>query len=355
MVLPPNRIGAIRGPGGATLDDVVAALNALSVVVGDSNVILASQQAFLESIAQDMQRLVGPTDPSGWPGLANYLWTMIGNPLFLQVTGLPGLWGLASRNDGDNKLILQFLTDGVPTGTNTPYLRSIRNALSDAGTEPNTTIEALQRLSIVMGLATDPPAGSTIKALLASIDVNQARAADCCEEGGSTDPPDPNNPLNDPPVNFGCPNAIRATSWVNRGTVQVGGSDRYLWQARFDNLPPGIEQFVVAISGATSYGLAAPATKYDLCVSWNFNNNATQPDAIGRNRSNLQNTAATDLATSGVPSPGDFVTGGFVDELSSCDDPDPDNDWCGYIFRTVSSTPPALNVWIASIERTCAA
>jgi hypothetical protein len=350
MVLPPNRIGASRGPNGSTLDDVVAAINGLSVVVGEQTIILESMRNFLDSVANDVQTLTGtPSVDLGWQGLPHFLRTYVYEPFDEFDTSRTLAFNTYFSREGIQRLV-RYLGGNTASSDAVTRTGGLIEMLGGTNTSNNAReVSFLLAIASVLGELEADPVGSSIKDLLRSIDVNALRSADCCEEGGNSEP-DPDNPNNDPPVNFGCANAIRVSEWVNRGTVDVSGVTNTLWQARFNTVPTGITQFVASGDQATSYGLAISPTKYDLCISWNFNNNLDQPNAFGRNRSNLQNTAATDTFVAGPVSSGSsFIIGGLVDELSRCEVSDPDDDWCGYMFRVPGTATPGLNAFLASV------
>lgn len=305
-------------------------------------------------IRNDLRALAGDynVNPAGWPGLKNWL----DERIYPQAEYAETESSLLQRvNTGVGSIIV--LRQYVVGGGNPPALGRGENfytVLQSLDTRLNAANGLLNEQSSVLGFIGDEPAQRSIKSLIAEGTAASVRAADCCEGGGEDPPPDP-EPVNQPPVNFGCPGGQRVTSFEAKGTTTVNGETRWLWQARFDTPPAGIAQFVLPAGTGTSYGLAAQATKYDLCIAWNFQGNTVVVDAFGRNRSNSASTAAQDNFANGPTAGGSsFIVGGLTDELSRCDDPDPDNDHCGYIFRTTTNAPPALNVWLSSIERNCA-
>lgn len=322
MVLPPNRIGAIRGPGGATLDDVVAAINGLSVIVGESNVLLASQQAYLDSIANAL-------DPALAQLLQRMTWltgTTAPNATFGNF-GLPGYLGLVlgSRAAASSELVTVW-----------DWLRSMDDSLgrvtSAIGGNPQPiglpdnvllrTTLAAEALSLVTGLATDPPIGSTIKALLASIDVNQARAADCCEQNANGGGETPGAEQNPQPTDFcsGTDTATRCSGWLDVGTTVISGTTYDVRVPFFGSLPvEGYSPFAApGTAGRRGFRHIGPDRSL-MCFEWDFTGNTRQPFAF---------TLATAQSEQGLldnnwyavlpPSAGTMVRGSYSDTFDNC-------------------------------------
>lgn len=259
---------SIRGPGNAGLGGIFSQLAAIVAGLGS----LPQMAADVAALRTVVERLVGTAanTPAGWLGLP---------------------WAFGIRDEvGDETLMQLLLNMGLNanaiasnTSSTASFTNTIRQAILRIEGTPQANLRQLvtalelvrddmDALSLVTGRATDPPIGSTIKALLASIDVNQARAADCCEEGGGT-----GNTY--PPPTTGC--GVTPTTW-HEATLElkfseVEGNDVYML------VPPAtilsVETFVnttVYSGGEPDFGLVAQLTttgqalSLDACIAWNF-------------------------------------------------------------------------------------
>lgn len=236
MTNPPNRIGGARGPGGTTNDDILAAINTTNILMGELGVQISSLTAFLDSIAGDMRYFVG--DPAN----RSQFWNGISGTLGANNEGPNGsIWASLFflgfvLNDIDGKLQQIAGASNLTNGK----LDLIRG----------TPAGDLGMIAQVLGDIEGAPLGSTIKDLLRSIDVNQARAADCCEDGGVEPEPTETEP---PGPDFRCA--------LSDGPLRTTGY--FFWR----NLPgDGFDEYIPLWDGleAASGGLVAPLNSFDL-------------------------------------------------------------------------------------------
>lgn len=272
MVLPPNRIGGTRGPNGSTLDDVVAAIQETNIALGELGVQISSQNAFLNSLANDVQRLVGPAEnlPSNWLGFPAALGTPPVNAqsetFWQMVIGIAFAVNDIQSSANGSEASLTAILDAIglrgqqPVGANVNILQQMDYAR-----------QRVDALYLVAGQLTDAPTGSTLKDLLRSIDVNQLRAADCCEENSNQEPPTETQP---PGPEDSCP--------LSGGPLRTTGY--FFWR----NLPAEeLDEYIPLWDGleAASSGLVAPLNSFDaapipaiyapeflanVCFEWNL-------------------------------------------------------------------------------------
>lgn len=282
MSNPPNRIGGARGPNGSTLDDVVAGLGLLAQGLNNAGLILDGISDRIDITNQYLARLVGETVPANWTGLPNALGVDVTSngqvPLFTYVQAL---WDTTATG------VLPALSG--PAG---PRLEEVRAAvaalqgndlanLSNLAFLLQTQLTLQEQMQLVLGFVEQAPAGSSIKDLLRSIDVNQLRAAECCEEGstgGGTIPP--------PPTNCnGRLGTYQQCSLTPIGTGVVGADTydvyRLLWPASF---------FEAERMG--NVGPVAPGANNGL---------GSLPDELGQNVANYDVCLATRFVQGGHP------------------------------------------------------
>lgn len=266
MVLPPNRIGGIRGPSGATLDDVVAAL--------------VNLQTPLNSIAANLQDLMGD-DPNlsvgqwSWEGFRFMMLYLLeltqgtftntdqGAAFTQDIRGWLGYHLGATPAEGavqpggqaaPAKLFQSMVNvDAALTSA------SGDTAYSRIGTLRDNSTALLQSL----GTLPSSPEGETLKALLAAL-------VECCEGGGELFNPSP--PTADC---LGAPGIWQECTLVNLFDQGPGGYNVYIVQ-----FPPTItsnDDWGGATVGAseqlpTLVELGAgPYTGSDgLCFAWSF-------------------------------------------------------------------------------------
>lgn len=236
MVLPPNRIGGVRGPGGATLDDVVAALTSMddkltTIANAQSNTL--EQLIFIRDyLVQTIQ--LAEVNPEEYFGVATFLKNMnnVLNGVGASVQGLEG-WALA------------------PAQPATPRSWAYGQ-------------QALEAISLVLGNVNAAPVGSTLKDLARSSDTNLLALLEClCE-----DPPPP--PFNPSPPVTGCQNQTPA--WIEGSLVlkqagEPGGTDVY-----------GLV-FPSSLAGLAGYGGAQLGSSTNPVFIWLTSENGPKPGA----------------------------------------------------------------------------
>lgn len=273
MVLPPNRIGGIRGPNGATLDDIAAllgtqaiALDALASAVGQSNL-------FLEQLVSDLSRLTGSgVLPAMWDGLPQYLTRVLGSEAAAidEEWNLLGL-GLFNRQAALNMLLGLFGTTSPTALARLGWLLEVRNALTDGnGDNVHSRIGAVSDRALdlldSLGTINDAPADRTIKSLLEQL-------ALCCENnggpGGETFPP--------PTVDCaGQPVTWQEVELELIAAQGPGGQDIYtvVWPASYPEAQTATNEQRTAGSGTQS-GMTTTLTSggpidYAVCLYWHF-------------------------------------------------------------------------------------
>jgi hypothetical protein len=183
MVLPPNRLGAIRGPNGATLDDVVARLDATNNALEVLTMELQGAGGNLSLIRQRLDTLVSTgSAPASWPGLPAYLHAVVGttgqaSELQANILTLLGL------DAGSGALLAQVLT-GSPTSPGTGVLFELLTAVNAVRGGGALGLADMADILAALGAITHPPNGSNLKDLLRSMDANLLELRDCACEGG---------------------------------------------------------------------------------------------------------------------------------------------------------------------------
>lgn len=228
MVLPPNRIGAARGPNGSTLDDVVDAINGLVAVQQAQAITLESMRAFLDSIATDIAYISGPpAQRPTWPGLSSWLKTVLGDeeftaspwPLAVDVSISRDVLGRLSQYLGGLNLQSASITRSY----------GIMEALGESLNNPSNDVEGfLPQILESLGVRGTSPTNLSALAYLALIADSTERSADCCEEnsqpgGGGENPP--------PGPSFSCgleSTPYRATSYEFRRNLPADQLDEYI-------------------------------------------------------------------------------------------------------------------------------
>lgn len=287
MSVPPNRIGGIRGPNGATLDDVVSEL--------------AGMRDLLSA-------LVGPLPlPASWPGLTR----AIGNPADEANTTVLGWHALLYAR---LELVLQKL--GPVEGA--AYLAAILGALED-GIGPDVAATATATGTIAGAM---PGFGT----LLGEIAANTLRSAECCEEGGGPGGEGP--PENPCPTEFepDLPCA-RIVGWVAGPEITAGGAPAKIYYPDWGGEIPVLGgdgniyniQYVHSTSFPYRGIFADSGSAWDVIVRWDFTTGIT-PVRVGSAVYNVPaNEASAFLANVSIPDYGDLTRGAqtvFLDSPS---------------------------------------
>lgn len=266
MTLPPNRIGAVRGPGGSTLDDVVDGLGQVRLAVEGVSLTL-------EAVAADLRRLTGTGGaPAGWLGLPEYLGVAIGEVGDVSASALSTLYlqrdilAALSRAVGN--------TGAPPVSTPAPSLYALTSAAVDAltsaaGDNVYNRLGSIRdnSLALLQSLGTLPstPANQTVKALLQAL-------VDCCN--GTPPPPEflpPEASCNTQPI-----------TWVECTLVErfeQGPGGQRVFAVEFPPVVTGNPQ----LGGVQVTGFESPepalgsltngdldCTQYDVCIAWSF-------------------------------------------------------------------------------------
>lgn len=356
VMFPFNRIGGTRGPNGTTLDDLLQALfNAGDllqqlITQGQANGLLLAQ------LSSDLRRLVGEpvNDPATWRGLPAELGVSptssgetLADRLFALVLLGSNVEGNTSVSADRLQNILTQLTAlrGAPAAS----LAELLAVLNASDGRLNQLVGLNNEQSAVLGFIGDEPAGKSVKALLAD-------QLACCEGDDPGGGGDPNNPENEPPEGFGCPNGLRATGWYKVfETVTPQQQTITRWHPIF----PALAGFNTV--GGTSdaqrqgYNLSGDPAARDICISWNFANNQRVPTGFGRNRAGSIAGSVDDNSVNGpLGGSATLEVGGLTDELRRCVPSDDDDDYVSYVFEVTGTTAPALNVWLSKIDRSCA-
>lgn len=277
MTLPPNRIGGVRGPNGATLDDVVAllgtqaiALDALASAVGQSN-------QFLEQLVSDLSRLTGSGAlPSLWDGLPQYLTRVLGSEAAAidEEQNLFAL-GLFQRQAALNMLLGLFGTTAPTALARLGWLLEVRNALIE-GQGENVYSRVSETASYTLALLdslgnfNDAPDGRTIKNLLDNL-------VSCCEEGNS------GGGETFPPPTLDC--AGQPVTWQEVQLELIaaqgpGGQDVYtvVWPATYPEAPTATgtsrDLFEGFQPGMTTTLNSGGPVDYAVCIYWHFSDTA---------------------------------------------------------------------------------
>lgn len=348
MVLPPNRIGGVRGPGGATLDDIVDALNVL-------NLATAANVLTLNSINNRLGILSGgDSAPLDWEGLPVYLATRLGaivnsgSTIGEQLAGMVSL-GIDTRSlaDAISRTLGNFGDEGttLPARTLHELAGDIRAALVTG--EGENVYERLgsvrdNSLAILQAIGTLPstPAGETVKALLAAL-------VECCEGGTEPPPPQPENPY--PAV---CEDVAlgpwRVASYADaNGTFNLGGPDFDAYVMQFASISDDTFGLVVldppTQDPAPSWNVFRTVGEdITFCLSWDLTDN-TAPATAAVSRAGSSDWF-TELGTSTTISPFIYPVGSHVFTI---------NQGIAFylvVFVNPGDPPPALNFHLAILN-----
>jgi len=340
---------SIRGPGNRGLGGIWSLLNS---IVGGINS-LPQIAADIAIIRADLRRIVGASDSPSWPGLSSYLHQHIAQsdtPAFLN---LPRIYADIRTISANVNLLPAYLTDGVPTGSNTPFLRTLRNDIALVKAAQQLELAAALQLASSIGNASTSTPNFTALAWLALIANSTERSADCCEEG-SAPPPPANNP---PPAGFCVPaNAVRLVSWNAIGTQLVNGVVNNVFRPVFD-FSGGVNA-PLSGTGAAGAEPTAPALRFSaniditFCISWDFAGN-TPPTAFGRYFGINQATTEGNQDLAGpLNAPSTLTVGGLSDDRNTCDGIE---RYGAHNFAFPVGVTPSLNVFLGLTQsRGCA-
>lgn len=269
MSVPPNRVGAIRGPNGSTLDDVVSVLGQIRDRLDQSDIRLTNIEALLLGVSNELTR------PN--TGLTALLATTLARLTFLTGTSAPAATGFGTSGlPGYLSFVLgarsQFGDAGetiwIQNATLSLFVAELLNQLRPSPGVDNSTSyvrlmqEALKREG-------ELPADTSIFRLLASIDTNVAQIEECAcggsnGGGGNQNPPPPNGCLFDITDELD----IRVQAWENLGPANPGFTR---WGAIWPlaQIQPSILTVDPTVSGADDwFGFFGTAGDVKLCYTW---------------------------------------------------------------------------------------
>lgn len=235
--------------------------------------------AALPQIAEDLRYLVGDpsTRPADWEGLAKAIGTM--NPegdfnlrqllqniqLYVDLTS-----GYASQAVINLLYVTSFIDKPGPEGGFWNINDIVQQLISaNAGL---TGLQAqINSTNQVLGDVEDAPTGSTMKDLLRSIDINQLRAADCCEENGNQEPPTETQP---PGPEDSCPlsgGPLRTTGYFFWRNLPAEELDEYipLWEG-LEAASSGLVAPLNSFDAAPIPAIYAPEFQANVCFEWNL-------------------------------------------------------------------------------------
>lgn len=282
MTTPPDDSpyeSDIRANTSTGLGGLFAQLAAIAAGIGALPQLLVAVQ----QIAADLRKLVGDSEvPNGYNGLPSVINTLLTRATYLTGTNAPNP---GFGTGGVPNYLATVLYDRRDIGNGTlalwETLNIVTNGLVRGSTEE--AIPYLREIELVLGSIAAAPNGSSIKDLLRSIDVNALRTADCCEDGGTVDPPPDEPPANTLP-------AVEGTCAEDRqGPFQCTGFFRLnppeitpaIFGLKFDGLEAVSTWFAVqdGVYGA-SFLHYESATDKQVCLVWDLTGNP-QPSQGG--------------------------------------------------------------------------
>lgn len=346
MVLPPNRIGGVRGPNGATLDDVVAA-------VSDLLPVLEGIQSSVAALAQRVDALFLP-DPA--IVVNGFEWEGIQRALLYQSWLQTNIFTVANEGASAAVTLRGWLgyhlgaldEQGAvqPGGQAAPaklYLSAIDTAAALTSASGDTAYSRFGTMrdnstAILQAIGTLPstPNGETVKTLLAAL-------LECCQTGGGETPGNGQNPA---PSGF-CDGLtrVRQLSWDELGTTTIGGTAATIYRVQFNFggglLDPAQGYLPVGEPNAPQSIRIVDGVAVNLCLSWDFSGQ-TAPLAFGRDIGAVGSTLVNSQFV-GTPLTGaELQTGGdtvLVDRVTNAGD-----RLVVYNFAFATGVTPTLNV-----------
>lgn len=337
MTNPPNRVGAIRGPNGATLDDVVAGLVAVRDEVTSVRLALgpalelittgiATTNATLTTILTRLTYVSGSVAPNATTArtsLYDYLVRTIGPANQVSVTGQGDVLDLMNL----------FATEVIRTNN---FLSGTAAQPPELGDRLLSIQQVIEELGVLVGVGGTGGIDSNLFALLRSIDGATARSAACCENAnGEPPPPGGLNPAPDTvcTAGEGFSAKTRCTGWNIRET-NIAGLDT--WFATWPDLGPNVGSVADINPLWDNPGLRNinQAGTVNYCFSWNFAAGQI-PAQLGIVYQPPGGTWGSSDSVFTLPGPS-FPIGNTVEEM-------PFNATIGFIARTVAGSGPPTN------------
>ena len=272
MSQPPNRIGGIRGPNGATLDDILATL---TLIRNGQLLQLQNEQAIrtaLDTLVTRVTYLTGTSAPNATnfgASLPAYLQRVLGwtNPQGPQAGSIQQ-YAIESFDALNSLRQAAAGVDVFAEGDNI-YTR-IFNALSSLeGDNVYARLGSIRDNSLALlqavGSLPSTPASETVKTLLAAL-------VACCEDGNDGSTPQPG--LNPPPPNAclesdGYTPLARVLGW---SLVGEADGDTNIYQALWPtNTPAGYYLIPAAAPFPQGQGIASDQGDFArACFAWDF-------------------------------------------------------------------------------------
>ncbi len=279
MTVPPNRIGGLRGSGGATLDDLLAELTQIKQAT-------LAMKTTTDNMLIRLNWLVGTTAPPATTfgaSLYAYLVRVLGPQNQISVAGSGDMIDLLNLIGTNSVTLLNYLS-GAPDPqisvnlikniaddvlSSEGLLRELRNDLvQNPGTsEPGFTTKLLAAI----GEIGTTPANMTVRELLEAI-----RLCSCEGQNGTAFPPPTTGCLDSPPAWQEC----NLTKWV---TVNASGSTpaldiyRVEWPATITgDVEYGLSNVGGILSGENNCALTytgvldTVSRVRNICIAWNF-------------------------------------------------------------------------------------
>lgn len=302
MTLPPGLSGGIRGPLGSSLTDVVNELGGIQGIADASLEQLVTLNGTATRIADALERLtgVGPA-PADWPGLPEYALARLAPMTDPLISPVSLLGQLNSVRVLVNALVRALFGTQVPAEDD--RFGTALSLLADLLASSVATGNNAADLALVAGGIGDAPVGSTLKDLLRSIDVNQARAADCAcgESGGTFTPTTPTAACNgetgnwiEVPLVLRFDNGESAVYTPDWPTVPTVGSILGLRSLRvFDSTYPVGAEYVLICDQADTLSVRP----INACLAWDFDPAGPQFAVSDNNSSNAETLIVFNTAT----------------------------------------------------------
>jgi hypothetical protein len=328
--LPVNRIGAIRGPDGATLSDVVALLSQMrdqQQVTNQELINISLQINTLDTRLGAINDALIPLVTIANATTNTYEETQALNTLMQAYINLAG----ATETFQGAAFLMENNRDW------NRYTGQIANQrLGGLENRASELLDAIGRLI-------HPPTGSNLKDLLRSLDTNILNLLECCRGDTGGEGP-PTNPIPDTICSSATLGTVRMTGWTNANSpVDFGGTaDNYVME--FSTINSVTSDLIRRDVDSGGQGIPFPAMyptdSVTLCLSWNLIDD-NPPEGLYIMRAGVDDWYSNNVINATTVNPITTPTGSFQFNVNT------DQRFFIMIDKASGVTLPGLNFFLA--------
>jgi hypothetical protein len=253
----------------------------------------------------------------------------------------------------DNLTLLRGLVS-----TTNDNLVDIKNEIS--GLENQNYSAVLTRIADTLRQEGELPEDTSIFRLLASMDVNIGRSADCCEENsGGTGGGNGGGGQKDEPTDLCIEEAAgaRNSGWIWPGDAVISDTTYRVFVPMFASLPTGPAEIITGQGSLNSAGFQlSGAGRFDLIIQWDFTDDAEKPEYF---------TFGSALFGSGLfenawygetePTAGNMTRGCYSTTIDGCafGSNDVEQYYIAFAFPDSLTAVSSVNVWAQQVALSC--